>query len=85
MTPEQLIEQWGTYEVEDALFICHEKLASAREAGDQASIDAWEGVAEHLEKWRKEYYRQSQQPSRFSSWAAQSYTDRPIYNPRSPF
>lgn len=81
MSPEELMRQSGQYEILSAQQVCAEQLAAAREAGDEAAIETWRQVASHLAEWREEYYRRSQQPSRFSNWAA---GHRPApYNPRS--
>ncbi len=85
MSPDELARQSGQYEILSAQQVCAEKLAAARESGDTDAIEAWGAAAARLAEWREEYYRRSQQPSRFSSWAAQSYANRPRYNPRAPW
>lgn len=85
MDPEQLAQQSGQYEIASAQDACHVRLQEAINSGDEHAIAAWREVSNQLAEWRKEYYRRSQQPSRFSSWAAQSYASIPQYNPRARF
>lgn len=83
MSPEELIHKTGEYEILSAQSACSIKLQEARASGNEETIAAWQAVSDHLAMWRKEYYRRSQEPSRFSAWAAQEYNNRPIYNPRA--
>ena len=85
MSPDELAQQFGQYEILSAQQVCAEQLAAARNSGDNAAVEQWRVVEAYLDERRKEYYRRSQGPSRFSSSEAQAYASRPPFNPRSPF